>query len=233
MTAKRFFWASVGAVLVCAGVANAGLIFVDFTSDSQGVFGNVGLEFHPFDVNGNLAPFLLTARSSIDNALPYDPFAPGSPGTIFFDVDSTGVQDEFGEGQAQINGSGAASNQELILTFAIAVPRDNLVLGLRSYMPGNGFLHRDDPAIFVHLTDGTVRIFDEFDVVSGGGQSGTLDLSVLLDLGDLVERIVVRETNDRMRLGSLQLVPAPGALALLGLAALAQRRRRRSAKHRP
>ena len=98
MTPQRFFFTSVGAVLICTGAANAGLFFVDFTSAGQGTSGNVGLSYRPVDVNGDFAPLLVTARAAIDDSLPFDPFAPGSLGTVFIDTRGAGVQDEFGGG---------------------------------------------------------------------------------------------------------------------------------------
>lgn len=230
MTAQHFFCASVGAVLVCTGVANAGLIFVDFTSAGQGVSGNVGMTYRPIDINGDLAPFLLIGQSGVDPSLPWDPFANGDvPGMVNIGNTGAGVTGPDGGGSGDISGLGGFQNEQLVIEFDIAVPRDNLVLRLTMYDPGNGFLDKDDPAIFVFFVDGTIVLFDETHIVTGGGQSGTLFLNELLPENAVVAKIIVRETFAHYRIGSLQLVPAPGALALLGLGALAQRRRRRSA----
>lgn len=207
MTSQRFFWASVGAGLVCASVANACLIVVDFTSAGQGASDNVGFEYQPVDVNGNLVALLLTARSSIDTSFPFDPFAPGSLGTIFVDNMGTGVQNESGGGSKEISGSGPNGDEELILIFDIAVPRDYLALGLKKYDPGNGLGDKDDPAIFVFLTDGTYATFDETHIeTDGDGMTGTLFLNKLLPEDAMVAQIIVRETNKHMLVGSLQFV---------------------------
>ena len=229
MTVKRVSWVVVGAVLAYTGVASAGLIVVEFTGASQGVWDNMGFKYQPIDMNGELAALMLTSRFEIDPSSPFDPFALGSMGTVVIDDDGTGVQDERGDGNDKINADDDDGDEELVLTFDNAVPRDNLVLGLTKFDAGNGFLNKDDPAIFVFFNDGTFATFDETHIVEGDDHTGTLFLNELLPMNAMVEMIVVRETNKDIVLGSVQFIPAPGALALLGLGALARRRRRRFA----
>lgn len=209
---KKKVVSTAGAVLVCAGVANAGLIFVDFTSESQGVKGNVGFEYRPVTVNGLSAGLVLTSRSLIDKSLPFDPSAPGPVGTVYIDNEGTGVQNEFAGGSKEISGTGPNGDEELILTFDNAVPRDNLVLGLTKYDPGNGFLDNDDPVIFVFFTDGSHVTFDETHIETDrGGMTGTLFLNELLPEDAIVAQIIVRETNKHTLIGSLQYVKVAAA----------------------
>lgn len=230
--ASSWLGTAVAAVLSCGTVANAGFITVFFDAASQngGVNGNMGFSYIPLDTLGQFAPLVLTAGSLTDTTDPFDPFAPITPGTIFFNGFGAGVQDELGFGTELISGMlGGGVVEQLVITFANPATPTGLVLTLTDYSTAGAF--RDDPAIIVYLTDGTVFELDDGDIDEVGGNTGILDFSTVLNPDQLVQQIVVRETENHFALHSISFtpIPAPGTLVLLAMAGvmLGRSRRRR------
>jgi len=222
---------------VLSASAAYGSYIVDLTDTGQGVPNetNVGLSWIVLDTNGNPIDLTLTARSHVDSNNPFDLFAAGDPGTVVFSHNGTGVQNQFGGGSTGISGGGADQNEELIFDFGIPVFGDSLSLNFSMLTLGSGLGVQDDPVIWVYF-NGTIAMFDETTWGSAytdlGGQNGTLDFAALGFSGtDLIERVVVRETNKHMLITGAEFknVPAPGALVLLATAGLLSGRRRRTA----
>ena len=62
---------------------------------------------------------------------------------------------------ANISGGGSNRDEEVIITFDAPAEGDSIVLQLDEVELGNGLDDKDDPIIFVRLTDGTKLAFDE------------------------------------------------------------------------
>lgn len=222
----------LGLLLGTAAPATAEIITVELTPTSQGGGGNNGSTLSPFDSTGALAPLTITATTAIPVSQRFDPFATGAAGSVYIGGSGAGVQDTLAQGSFEISGMAGSTIEEIIFTFDELTPRDSLVLTLKQYKPGNGLGNKDDPLVFVYLLGGTVLTFDETNgITSASGQRGELVLAALLGEADLVERIVIREINDHIGVEKITFfsvaVPTPGSLALLGMAALMIRHRRR------
>lgn len=228
---------ATAALWACCSAADAGLMFL-LDADNQ-TPGNVGLEYRPVDSSGNLAPFLMTARSMIDRDAPFDPLAKGNPGTIFFGAEGTGVQGPTGGGSEEISGIGGFGDEELIFSFDVKpADADSIMLGLSRFDPGSGLNSVDDVVLFVGIKGVGTIVLDETEYMSAfvptGTDEGYIDFSLLgLGPGAKIQSLVVRETNKHMFVNflGLQPIPGPGGLALLGVASAlgaGSRRRRRA-----
>ncbi len=213
-------------LLACASVANAGSINVLLDEEHQ-VKGNKGVEFRPVDLAGDLAGFLMTARSLIDAGSPFDPDASGLVGTIYIDKDGAGTQTASAHGSKGISGGGGHKDEELIFSFDVAVLTSSIELGLIMFKPGHGLGHKDDPVLFLNFSgmDETVTL-DETEYMSAfmstGGNTGFIDFGLLGFGSDtLLESFAVRETGSHIELNSISytLVPLPAPL-MLGIAGL-------------
>ncbi len=237
MSPRTSFVSGCAVVLsfAAAGSVHAGsATTVYFGSGHQGNgSGNYGYFLRPFDDTGSSASLMMTARTSLTPFDKFNPFASGLGGTLYLSSSGAGVQDDQAGGSTAISGLNNDGIEEIKLTFDSAVRTDSLYLSIASYNPGDGHDDRDDPMVFVFLAGGDVVSFDEFNgIVFDGNSNGMLDLGSLLDPEVLVEGIAVRETRSHIRLESLRFmatVPAPGSLALLGLAGVLGARRRRKA----
>lgn len=231
---KLIVVAGIGSMM-CASVAHGGLIF-NLTSQGQGVADdtNVGLSWIVLDTGGGQTSLTLTARSNIDSTQPFFLFAPGQLGTVMLGRKGGGVQDEFGGGSKEISGKGGDEDEELILNFGRSIYGNELKLDFVKIKLGNGLGNIDDPVLWVLYNDGEIAMFNEEDwgsaFKSTGGDKGTLDFEGLgFTSSDLIQQVVIRETNDHIVLegGEFLIAPAPGALVLFAAAGLLGFKRRR------
>ncbi len=223
------------ALLACAGVANAGSINVLLDEEHQGR-GNKGAEFRPVDMMGDLAGFLMTARSSIDANSPFDPNASGLAGTVYIDRNGAGTQTAGASGSKGISGGGGHKDEELVFTFDVLALTSSIKLGLIMFKPGNGLGDKDDPVLFLNFSgmDETVTL-DETEFLSAfmstGRDTGIIDFGLLgFGSDSLIESFAVRETGSHIEVNSMSYslvpLPAPVLLGLVGLAGMGLARRR-------
>lgn len=223
------------ALLACASVANAGSINVLLDEEHQ-VKGNKGAEFRPVDLMGDLAGFLMTARSSIDENSPFDPNASGLVGTVYIDKDGAGTQTAGPGGSKGISGGGGHKDEELVFTFDVLALTSSIKLGLIMFKPGHGLGDKDDPVLFLNFSgvDETVTL-DETEFLSAymstGRDTGIIDFGQLgFGSDSLIESFAVRETGSHIEVNSMAYslvpLPAPLMLGLAGLAGLGLVRRR-------
>ncbi len=223
------------ALLACASVANAGSINVLLDEEHQ-VKGNKGVEFRPVDLAGDLAGFLMTARSSIDADSPFDPDASGLVGTVYIDKDGAGTQTASASGSKGISGGGGHKDEELVFSFDVVALASSIELGLIKFKPGGGLGHKDDPVLFLNISgmDQTVTL-DETEYLSAfistGRDTGIIDFGLLgFGSDSLIESFAVRETGSHIEVNALSYtvvpLPAPLMLGLAGLAGIGFVRRR-------
>jgi hypothetical protein len=235
---------AASAVLGLCPLATAATVNVFLDEPHQGK-GNKGAEFRPVDEFGSLAGFLLTARSMIDASKPLDLLAPGSTGTVYIEkgVLGAGVQTAEPNGSAGISGGGGHQDEELIITFDAPTAAASLLIGLNAFAPGNGWLDGDDPVLFIDVAGQSSPVMlQEAGFLSAftwtGSGSGLVDFG-LLGLGPsaMIESVRVREARSHIFVNLITLggpataipLPAPLALGIAGLGAVAAVRRRRAA----
>ncbi|MHC5004283.1 MAG: HYR domain-containing protein, partial [Planctomycetota bacterium] len=105
--------------------------------------GNAGTSYVPNDTGGNPAPVTMTARTQVDDSMPFDPDAPGSTGSIVFDNRGAGVQTAGGGGGKEITGTGGDRDEELIFTFDMPPVASSIRLGINEVEFGNGLNDKD------------------------------------------------------------------------------------------
>ncbi len=229
----------IGLGIAGLATASASADLVPLTEDVQGK-GNMGTSFRPVTVGGLPADFVLTARSMIDDSMMFDPFAPGSVGTIYIDRDDrgAGVQTLSTSGSKGISGGGGHKDEEILVSFDAPALASTIELEINELEFGNGAGDKDDPVLFVALASGgSPLVFMEDAIMDAftfsSSKRGILDLGAILGLDPAagVLSVAVRETNGHIYLSGVSgsPIPAPGALAVVGMGLGVVARRRRHA----
>lgn len=153
----------------------------------------------PFEPEGDLARFVLTARTQIDRNAPTNPTATGLAGYVNLEPNGAGVRKAFCVGGTSgINGDyGTDPDEELIITTDYPMLAENIVLGLR-------FLDfvADMPVLFISSDaspgfDYMVNTTEIRAAYVQNGNHGDVTFSKMPSLppGLKVDTIKLRETN--------------------------------------
>jgi len=219
------------ALIICSiGASNSFADMIDLSKVTQGS-GNKGASYRPLDQFGGPASFIMTARTSIDLANPYDPDATGLAGTIVISNSNgigkgAGVQTAGGTGSAGISGTGCEGAEELIFWYDQAVTLGSLSVALEDIQFGSGEGSKDDPVIFLSLAGSgnfgvTIReseIMAAF--ISTGSKAGTIDFGSFTSISSDTQIVAfsIRETHNNIAVGAVSggdTIPEPASLCLL------------------
>ncbi len=112
----------------CPGGGNPpGGTSVDLSKDGQGEQCIASLR--PTTSSGGVAAFVMTARTSVDQASPLDPTASGSVGSVDIREHGAGVKRADCDGEKGIRGKDSDRDEELIFTFDTPVDSACLTMG--------------------------------------------------------------------------------------------------------
>ncbi len=236
---------SAAVLLSCVHAASAGSINVYLDGDHQGGNGNKGQMFRPVDEFGELANFVMTAKSSIDADSALNPNAQGDVGTVYIykEDKGAGVQDIDGKGSKGISGGGGDKDEALFFNFDNPVLASSIQLTLGDFEPGKGLCDKDDAILFIDVLgvmNPIVRILEQGDWLSAvmftDKKMAVVDFGKLdLGAGAMITSFGIRETNYHIGVtamangggGTVVPLPAPVALGLVGLLGVGAARRRK------
>lgn len=161
-------------------------------------------QYRPVATDGYLAPFVLSGRTSINDADSTNPTASGEIGAIRFLASGTTVGSTSCGSDTSI--SGTTSDEEIIITFDSSVAASSVVIGLK-----NIDFNSDSPVLFFSSTNSvgydftvtTADFIEAFQFTQAGGGKLILGLLPNLPLGTYVDKIVLRETTGSVTIDSL------------------------------
>ncbi len=156
--------------------------------------------YRPTTSLGLPAPFVITARSFIDQSAPHDPNASGDESLVHFHPFGLGAKPAGCVGSGGINGTTDEGNEELVFTFDAPVLKSQIAVGLNRID-----FAVDQPVLFVSSTES-----DEFDYViteselaagfaSAGREMGLLRFDQLTSLPRAlsIDAFKLRETESK------------------------------------
>lgn len=163
-------------------------------------------EIRPSNIDGFAAPFVMTARTKVDDSLPADPDAAGDDARPYLWAGGLGVYRTTCTGSSSISGSSSDRDEEIIFNFDVPIQKEALTVSFSDMnfaTDGPVFFFSDDQSAGFDHTSSKDEIQAAFTQTSNNHGTTIAGLLDGVPPYTMIDAIKYRETSSSSLIGGL------------------------------